>query len=316
MKICLIGPGIMPIPPAGWGAVESLMWEYYRVLTKLGHLVDIINEPDRQKIIQLENSIEYDVTHVHYDVFYDILPQLKARKVLISSHYPYVDQIEKHCQDDYGKIFRYMIDNAHKYKIAAISAKDANCYTSHGVNPADIFVIPNGVNVDNFAFEPNEYTLGRFLTVCLAKIEPRKRQFLTKNFPTVAYIGKGPMNHEAYAGEITQEEKYKNLHKFGNMILLSTGENGTPLALKEGMAAGLSLVVSEFASSEIANLPFVDVIPESKIGDEGYLVEVLIRNLSRNNPEQRKIIRQYCKEHWSWDVLVAEYAKHLEGLLQ
>ena len=28
MKIALIGPGIMPIPPDGWGAVESLIWDY------------------------------------------------------------------------------------------------------------------------------------------------------------------------------------------------------------------------------------------------------------------------------------------------
>ena len=27
MKIVLIGPGIMPIPPTGWGAVEILVWD-------------------------------------------------------------------------------------------------------------------------------------------------------------------------------------------------------------------------------------------------------------------------------------------------
>ena len=28
MKLVIIGPGIMPIPPKGWGAVESLIWDY------------------------------------------------------------------------------------------------------------------------------------------------------------------------------------------------------------------------------------------------------------------------------------------------
>ena len=31
MRLALIGPGIMPIPPDGWGAVESLIWDYARV---------------------------------------------------------------------------------------------------------------------------------------------------------------------------------------------------------------------------------------------------------------------------------------------
>ena len=37
MKIVLIGPGIMPIPPTGWGAVEILVWDTKVALEKLGH---------------------------------------------------------------------------------------------------------------------------------------------------------------------------------------------------------------------------------------------------------------------------------------
>ena len=44
MKICLIGPGIMPIPPPGWGAVEILIWDYYCELKKQGVNVAIINK--------------------------------------------------------------------------------------------------------------------------------------------------------------------------------------------------------------------------------------------------------------------------------
>ena len=43
LKISIIGPGIMPIPPTGWGAVEILIWDYYQELTKLGHEVQIVN---------------------------------------------------------------------------------------------------------------------------------------------------------------------------------------------------------------------------------------------------------------------------------
>jgi len=35
MKIGFIGPGIMPIPPDGWGAVESLIDDYRNALESL-----------------------------------------------------------------------------------------------------------------------------------------------------------------------------------------------------------------------------------------------------------------------------------------
>ena len=51
MKICLVGPGIMPIPPTGWGAVESIIWECATDLGELGHEGEILNTPDKEEII-------------------------------------------------------------------------------------------------------------------------------------------------------------------------------------------------------------------------------------------------------------------------
>ena len=73
MKIALVGPGIMEIPPQGWGAVESLIWDYATALGELGHEGTIINTPDRTQIIRELSEEQYDFIHVHYDVFYDCL---------------------------------------------------------------------------------------------------------------------------------------------------------------------------------------------------------------------------------------------------
>ena len=43
MKVAIVGPGIMPIPPTGWGAVEILIWDQKLALEKLGHEVQIVN---------------------------------------------------------------------------------------------------------------------------------------------------------------------------------------------------------------------------------------------------------------------------------
>ena len=55
MNIALVGvkpDGIMEIPPKGWGAVESLIWDYAGELGELGHEGTIINTPDRTQIIR------------------------------------------------------------------------------------------------------------------------------------------------------------------------------------------------------------------------------------------------------------------------
>ena len=51
MRLSIIGPAT-PIPPVGWGAVESLIWDYKVTLEKLGHKVDIINISDPREIIK------------------------------------------------------------------------------------------------------------------------------------------------------------------------------------------------------------------------------------------------------------------------
>ena len=78
MNIALVGPGIMEIPPKGWGAVESLIWDYATELGELGHEGTIINTPDRTQIIRELSEEQYDFIHVHYDVFYDIMDYIWA----------------------------------------------------------------------------------------------------------------------------------------------------------------------------------------------------------------------------------------------
>jgi len=57
MKICILGPGFMPIPPRGWGAIEILVNDYRKVLTDLGHSVHIVNTKDPSLMVYLTNSL-------------------------------------------------------------------------------------------------------------------------------------------------------------------------------------------------------------------------------------------------------------------
>ena len=67
MKITLVGPGLMPIPPTGWGAIEILVWDYKQTLEELGHEVQIVNTTDLNAALHQINSFDPDFVHIQYD---------------------------------------------------------------------------------------------------------------------------------------------------------------------------------------------------------------------------------------------------------
>ena len=59
MRISIVGPPL-PIPPIGWGAVESLIWDMNISLKKMGHEVQILNDADPNKMLHQMNEFNPD----------------------------------------------------------------------------------------------------------------------------------------------------------------------------------------------------------------------------------------------------------------
>lgn len=313
MRIVLIGPGIMPIPPNGWGAVETLIWDYSLFLKDRGHMVDIVNTPDRDEIVRVVNQGGYDVAHLHYDVFVDIVPRLRAKRVCITSHFPYIDRPQ--LWGGYRDIFLRICDvvrsnGVHYY---AISEKDLNAFmTFANMQPFEhrFVLMKNGVHTDAFRFTDVPLNPDRSLT--LGKVEPRKRQFLTHAIDSVDYMGRGPCAHPNYKGEPADCRPL--LTDYTNLVLLSDGENGTPLVVKEAMAAGLGLVLSEAAANELPrDLPWLTVIPEADLGNTQKVGELIAAN-RRVSLGLRAQIRAWVRAHWDWGILVDRYIKNLSTM--
>jgi hypothetical protein len=89
MKFILVGPGCAPIPPNGWGAVESIIWDYYLELTAQGHEVVIVNQYMDDDIIRECNRHD-GIVHIMYDDHITIVPKLRSKKILYTSHYAYI----------------------------------------------------------------------------------------------------------------------------------------------------------------------------------------------------------------------------------
>jgi len=312
MKICIVGPGIMPIPPTGWGAVEIIIWDYKQVLEKMGHEVVIVNTRDHSEIIRECNSHNPDAVHVQYDEHFMIGDMLECKNVVMTTYFAYADQIEKH-DHYYTRIFGGML-NLKKPRLFVVSPSIRNLYLESGFDKERIEVIPSGVRDDLFVF--NEECEYPDRSIYLAKVDYRKRQYLFHNIPDLYFAGNiadDRYNMNNYLGEWSKDCLYDNLTRYANLVLLSDGE-AHPLVCMEAMTAGLGLVISEFASANLdLDLPFIDVIPESRINDTDYISRVIKENRERSI-KMRKEIRDYVVSNFSWERIIKD--KYLPKLIR
>ena len=312
MKISIIGPGLMPIPPKGWGAVESLIWDMANALKDLGQEVQIINTTDGNKVLAAINEFNPDFVHINYDDFIVLYPHITQPKAM-TSHFGYLERPDM--MNGYVNIFNKFQDM--KPNVFCLSEGIKNIYKIFSNFPEDkLFVTPNGVNVDVFNFkEEPEYP---HRSMYLAKVDYRKRQHLFQNIPTLWFAGnivdERYDTKNNYLGEWSKEQLYKELTDYGNLVLLSDGEAHS-LVIMEAFAAGLGVVISEYATANLdTSKEFITVIPEKKIKDIEYVEGQIIRNREYSIHHRQEIL-EYGKQ-FAWKKMLKEhYLPSVEKLI-
>jgi glycosyltransferase involved in cell wall biosynthesis len=315
MKITLIGPGKMPIPPKDFGGVESLMWDYHNELIDRGHQVTIVNTEDLEGAIEAVNSSNPDFVHLHYDAYAHIMPHIKCKNRAVTSHYPYLENPEP----QYAWILNDFALLSEHENIGIISLSDgiAEAFVNAGVAPENSHVIPCAINTKLFAFNSEAEVPDR--SIYLAKIEPRKRQHMFQhadfNIDFAGPITDNRFHHQNknYIGVLNKQKIYDTLTRWANLVLLSDGEGHARVCL-EGMAAGLGLVVSEQATANLdTSKPFIDVIPQDKINDREFVKRTIEKNREASC-SMRKEIRDYCIKKFSWDSIIGKYEKAITSI--
>ena len=310
MKIVLIGPGIMPIPPTGWGAVEILVWDTKVALEKLGHEVLIINTKNGREIIDKINTFRPDFVHVHYDEFVPIVPFIQYPNA-ITSHYGYLER---------PKMFGGYTNVANEFmrikpNVFCLSEGIEKVYNVM-FNIPNTFITPNGVNVNEFNFVSDPEHSDR--SIYLAKIDYRKRQHLFQSIDSLWYAGNIADDRfntkKNYLGEWSKDRLYNELTEYGNLVLLSDGE-AHPLVCMEALVAGLGVVVCEWGKANLdTTKEFITVIPEDKIEDISYVEEQIIKN-REYSVAHRDEIREYG-EQFDWvKVIEKHYLPNVEKVI-
>ena len=313
MRIAIIGPGIMPIPPTGWGAVEILVWDQNLALKELGHEVQFITTPKPIEIIQQINSFKPDFVHIQYDDFIEVYPYIQY-PCAITSHYGYLEQPTK--WGYYGdRIVKPFLNI--KPRVFCLSQGIKEVYNKILNIPEDkLFVTPNGVNTKEFFVTDNPKYPNRSLY--LAKIDYRKRQHMFQSIQSLYYAGNNADPRfdisKNYLGEWSKQQLYKNLTEYGNLVLLSDGE-AHPLVCMEALSAGLGVVVTEWGAANLdATKDFITIIPESKVSDIAYVQSQIINNRSYSVEHRQEII-EYSKQFDWVNVIKDVYIPIVEKIV-
>ena len=312
MKISIIGPGLMPIPPKGWGAVESLIWDMANALKDLGQEVQIINTTDPNKVLASIKEFDPDFVHINYDDFIVLYPHIDRPKAM-TSHFGYLERPDM--MNGYVNIFNKFQEM--KPNVFCLSEGIKNIYKVFSNFPEEkLFVTPNGVNVDAFNFKEEPAHPHR--SMYLAKVDYRKRQHLFQNIDSLWFAGnivdERYDTKNNYLGEWSKEQLYKELTDYGNLVLLSDGEAHS-LVIMEAFAAGLGVVISEYARANLdLDKKFITLIPEKKIKDIDYVEGQIIRN-REYSIKHRDEIREYGKQ-FAWKKMLKEhYLPSIEKLI-
>lgn len=299
----------MSIPPPGWGAVEILIWDYYQALTQLGHEIQIVNTPNPSEIVQTVNAGNYDFVHLHYDVFYYLMPHFQCRLKAMTSHYPYIDNPEKHARDGYSRIFENMVSTRDYYNFV-LADKDVDALVRGGADPARIHKIKNGINSSAFQFTETAL-LDR--TIYLGKITPRKRQSKYQSIEAIDFVGNCDdymfnTSRPNYLGPWTRDQIHANLTNYSNILLMSEGE-ADPLVIKEALCAGLGVVVNRQSAENVEPAPFITIVEDNDPD-----IEVKIRENRRISRENRAAIRDYGVSKYDINIEAAKYIDTIRNI--
>jgi len=299
MKIAIIGPNT-PIPPKGWGAVETLIWDMKVSLEELGHDVLIVNIGDPQEIIRRVNEYSPDFVHINYDDWVFLYPYIQY-PCAVTTHFAYIERPDM--MNGYSQIFNAF--GTIKPNVFGLSDSINKVYNIMSGIPKDkLYLNRNGVNTNLFAFKEEPKYANR--SIYLAKVDYRKRQHLFQSIRSLYFAGniadsRFNQNYN-YLGEWTKDFLYANLTEYGNLVLLSDGEAHS-LVIMEALAAGLGVVVSEFATANLdLSKEFITVIPEKKISDIAFVEEQIIKN-REYSVQHREEIREYAKQ-FDWTETV------------
>lgn len=260
MRVTLVGTGMLPIPPTGYGAVEKHIWHLAGALEELGHETRIIHQARGQRsrheyafALWARKKVAagaYDVLHLHTPGVAAVFGLLGPRRFVYTTHSRHWMTVERPGERVGLALERRAVGNAQA--TIAVSEQIAAKVGASG----RVHVVPNGVDTHRYRPRPEARNGGRL--VGLGVIAPHKQWHIAaravEGTPWRLTLV-GPVQDEAYRRQVEAAApgRVRVLGVLPEDLLTTTlGESdalvhpsrseGLPMAVIEGMSAGLPVI--------------------------------------------------------------------------
>lgn len=338
MKVVQLGPGVLPIPPPGYGGIEQTIWSLHRSLLSAGVESEIINDlapNQRWRLRERLRNVNADILHIH-DTGTAFVAAIQKVPYVLSLHSPTWTLPEKARR--WGRFLPT------SEKLALSFSRGTIAYSAHqALRARRQAVVPfsgplrwvrMGVDTDLFHTkgpgDPN-------IALGVGAIIPRKRWELAgcalrgtgvtlrlvgpygDARTPAGYVDKvrasGPVE---LLGEVSQARLIKEYEQAGFLIHPSSGE-AFAAVIQQALSCARPVITS-------------DVIPlwRGKPGcwvyggsyTEDRWFEQYVRAIAtffRDHNERRlasgALAREYMVKNWSWPVVIDDHVKFYKDIL-
>lgn len=268
MKVVLVGAGMIPIPPPGYGAVEKHIWNLAQALEARGHDVSIVNDvfgadsKDEYRFAfwarKQVKQIPHDVLHLHTPGVATIFQAMGPRDWIYTTHSRHWAGAE-----GIGPKIGFMLER--RAVAAATECIAVSRFVAQQIErPRPAHVVPNGVDVDRYAPALSART-GR-VVVGVGEIAEHKQWHVAADAVGALRAAgmdvelriAGPIRDVMYAkrleaagarllGALDESELVKHLAE-GDILAHPSVSESFGMAVVEGMACGLPVVCSDLLS--------------------------------------------------------------------
>lgn len=268
VRVILVGTGVLPIPPPGWGAVERAIDGLARSLRAQGVEVEVLHQVGKGsrwdeyrwalKVPGLLKSRRWDILHASTPVVASMLRE-KGIPFVYTSHSRHWSGTEAISQRWGFYLERRACARARR-TIALTPEVAKRMLQVHPRPRADqIRVIPNGVDLERFSADWTHRHGTQLLGV--GAIHPRKRWHLAAraihDLPAATLTLVGPIQDAQYAGSLDalaggqgrvtlagEVSEVELLHRYASADLLvhPSGSEALPISVLEAMASSLPVV--------------------------------------------------------------------------
>ena len=332
MRILLLGGGVQPIPPTGYGAVERILDDLRKGLIAAGHEATVINRvrhrrsrdeyPFAWELPRLLRNERYDVLHAHTPVVANRLAWSGLPYVFTSHsrHWYYRDRLTHR--------WGYWLERRAVRKARAVIALTEPLAQTMRAKVAPprppITVVPFGVDSERFAPDWGTRTGARALGVGV--VAPFKRWHLAAEAlrgtgATLRIVG--PIASPAYADEVRRagtavevvgevsEPELVRLFAESDFLVHPSAVEILSATVLEALAAGLPGVGGEAVRGVVDDGITGWCVPEG----DGHFVEGL-RSRSAEllaHADRRRVMgeaaRRVAQDRYAWSHVVAQHVE-------